>query len=371
MTEVAICYELILLLLGALLLWRIPRPRRGGSGAGGGRQVSVVIPARDEELVIPGLLKSLRGQTLVPAEVLVVDDGSTDATARVSSAGGARVLAVPPRPEGWVGKSWACWTGAQAARGELLLFLDADVALAPQALQDLCNAHAVEGGLVSVQPFHTVRRAYERLSAMFNIVVMMGLDCFTVLGRRLKPSGSFGPCLMVDRQEYFVIDGHRSVHNDVIEDVALGRRWRDSGRQVSCFGGRGSISFRMYPGGLRQLVQGWNKSMGSGASGIRPLTLLLIILWLCGCSGAVSHLCIGLVRGFTGGVWAYASVAAALYTAYAIEVGWMLRRIGGFGALVPPLFFIPLAFFHLVFLRSLFLTHIARRVRWRGRTIRT
>jgi 4,4'-diaponeurosporenoate glycosyltransferase len=370
-TIFAIAYELAFLLTGVLLLWKIPRLDPGAEAKAEVGRLSVVIPARNEELVLPRLLETLRAQTAAPLEILVVDDGSTDATAEVARAGGARVLPAPPRPEAWVGKSWACWSGAQVAKGEQLLFLDADVSLEPSALEQLCSARSAREEMVTVQPYHAMRRVYERLSAVFNIVVMMGLNSFTVLGRRVRASGSYGPCLLVGRHEYFEAGGHRSVHADVIEDVALGRRWRDLGRRVSCYGGRGSVSFRMYPGGIRQLVQGWNKSMASGASGIRSLTFLLVVLWLCGCSGAVSHLCIGVVRGFAGGSWSYVIVAGSIYAAYAAAVGWMLRRIGRFGFSVALLFFIPLLFFHLVFLRSLVLTHVLRRVHWRGRTIRT
>ena len=371
MSAFALAYELVFLFLGALLFWRIHRLPGVTESLRDPPRVSAVNPALDEELVIPELLDSLGIQTHQPAEIVVVDDGSTDATARIAAFHGARVIRTPPRPEGWVGKSWACWIGAGAAECEVLLFLDADVVLPPSALERLCAAHACEGGMVTVQSYQTPCRAYERLSAIFSIVVMMGLDCFTALGRRIRPSRSFGPCLLMSREDYFAADGHRSVHTDVIEDVALGRRWRDLGRHVSWYGGKGSVNFRMYPGGLHQLVEGWTRSMASGASGIRTLTLLLAILWICGCTGATTHLGIGLARGFLTGTWAYAGLAVCGYALYALEIAWMLRRTGGFGGATAVLFFVPLVFFHFVFLRSLLFTHILRPVRWRGRTIRT
>jgi len=69
--------------------------------------------------------------------VIVVDDGSSDATVEVARAHGATVIVAPSPPGGWLGKSWACHLGAQRARGTRLLFLDADVSLAPSAIAAL------------------------------------------------------------------------------------------------------------------------------------------------------------------------------------------------------------------------------------------
>jgi len=380
MSTVAVAYEALFLLLGVLLLWRIrrctdrrerPSPAACSGDIDGSVAVSVIIPARDEERVLPQLLRSLGSQTMAPGEVLVVDDGSEDATAEVAVSLGARLVEAPPKPEGWVGKSWACWTGAQRANGTVLVFLDADVCLSPTGIADLCAAHRRDGGLVTVQPYHVVRRCYERLSAIFNIVVMMGVDCFGVFQGRVMPAGAFGPCMVMARDEYFAVDGHRAVHSEVVEDVAFGRLCASAGYPVRCYGGRGSVAFRMYSAGIRQLVQGWTKSMASGAGAIRPLTMVAIVLWLCGCTGAFSHLCIGVVRLARTGAWAYLVPAAAAYGLYAVQLLWMLVRIGRFGAGTALLYFLPLLFFHLTFVRSVVFTHVLRRVRWRGRTIRT
>ena len=90
-------------------------------------------------------------------------------------------------PEGWAGKPWACWQGAQQAGGDLLLFLDADTWLEPDGLERLVQEYLAQGGLLSVQPFHRVRQLYEELSAFFNIVQIAGMNAFTPLGDRLAP----------------------------------------------------------------------------------------------------------------------------------------------------------------------------------------
>ena len=358
--------QLLGLISGPLLLWRIPAPAAAEPGPS--LDVSVVIPARDEERRLPNLLASLAAQTSRPRDVLVVDDGSTDGTARIAAAAGARVVAAPPLPAGWAGKPWACWTGAEAARGEVLVFLDADAVLAPDGLARLAGEWQRTGGLVAVQPYHETLRPYEQLSAFFNLVTMMALGAFTVAGERQRSEGAFGPCVAVGRSDYFRVGGHAAVRGAVLEDVALGRRFAEAGLSVLCLGGRGSASYRMYPEEIGQLVEGWSKGFGGAALGTPPQLLLGVVLWI-SAGWSLTSDAIRLATGSLAG--ASLAVAAVLYVAYALELGWLLSRVGRFQRWVAPLFPLTLVFFTLVFARSLVLTLFVRRVRWKGREIAT
>ncbi|HTZ53099.1 MAG TPA: glycosyltransferase, partial [Spirochaetia bacterium] len=113
--------ELALLLVpGFLVLWRVRLLAPGGRGGsararrpaarvrGSEKEAfSVIIPARDEEERLPPLLRSLEIQTVRPREIIVVNDGSRDRTARVARDAGCRVVAAGRRPRGWLGKTWA------------------------------------------------------------------------------------------------------------------------------------------------------------------------------------------------------------------------------------------------------------------------
>ena len=363
MSGVRLLLEAARWLTGLWLLWSVPGCRRDGAGGEDLEDVSVVVPARDEEPTLPTLLASLAAQDPPPGEVLVADDHSVDDTAGVAGRAGVAVIACPPLPEGWTGKAWACWTGANAARGATLVFLDADTELAPGGLARLVAEQRAYGGLLSVQPFHVTRRAHEQLSALFNVVAMMGVAAFTPLGRRARRAGAFGPCLVCRRRDYEAVGGHEAVRGQVIEDVALSRRFLRAGLPVTCLGGRGTVDFRMYPGGLGQVVEGWSKNFAAGAGGTPPLAFLLVSVWLSGCISAAGHL---------AGVGGMAPAAAlALYAAYAAQLRWMLARIGRFAWWSAALFPVPLAFFLAVFARSLALTHLRGEVRWRGRRIPT
>lgn len=375
MSGTRLALESLRWLVGVWLLWSIPRCRAAADSlaAGGGGSAdltgdaAVVVPARDEEATLPCLLASLAAQARAPAEVMVVDDWSEDATADVARLAGATVMACDVLPEGWTGKSWACWTGALATTATTLVFLDADTELAPGGLERVLGEHHRRGGLVSVQPFHVMRRPYERLSAFFNLVAMMGVDAFSPRGDRSRPRAAFGPCLVTSRHDYLAVGGHRAVRAEVVEDVALARRYTAAGHPVSCLGGRGSVNFRMYPAGLGQLIEGWSKNFAAGAGAAGPLTVALVSAWLSGCISAVWNL--------AAASWGFGSMslsaAGALYAAYAVQLWWMLARVGRFGWWTAGAFPVPLAFFLVVFARSLLLTNVRGGVTWRGRVVAT
>jgi 4,4'-diaponeurosporenoate glycosyltransferase len=365
---------LLALLLGFYLMWRIPclSQRKGISEQGereGGPQLSIIIPARNERKRITPLLESLHRQTLPPHEILVADDHSTDGTASVAGALGATVLRSEPLPDGWTGKTWACWQAALRASGDLLVFLDADVHLERTGLASLVDAYGERGGLLTVQPYHITRKPYEQLSAMFNIVLMAGLNGFTPQGESLAPSGAFGPCNVCDREDYFDIGGHGhpSVRPVVLESIPLGRVFLSQNLPVRCYGGRGGVSFRMYPAGLAELVEGWSKGFGSGALAIRPAFLLMLIAWISGGFGIMLGLLASMLSPLTSPLGSY----ALLYLLYALQLWWMLRRIGSFRWWTAALFPGPLIFFALVLARSFVQVYVLGRVQWRGRTVPT
>lgn len=335
------------------------------SGRAPERRVSVIIPARNEETRLPPLLASLRAQDYPDVEVIVVDDDSTDGTAALARTAGAITLTLTELADGWLGKPRACWMGAQRASGDLLVFLDADTQLEPSGLRRIAATHARAGGLVSIQPFHRMRRAYERLSGFFFIVMMGSIRSFTLLGDAIRANGSFGPCQAIAREDYFRTGGHRLVRAEVVDDVALAREMARRGVPVHNYIGEGVISFRMYQGGIWDLVEGWTKNFGHGAIRTDPLILLMMIAWVSGSAALLDAIRGWPAHGMSN--WVVAGLIA--YGAYVGQIWWLLRRLGNYGLLTAATYPISLLVFTGVFLRSLFLTLIMNRVRWKGRSI--
>ncbi len=333
-------------------------------------RVSVIIPARDEERSLPTLLASIAVQTRRPDEVIVVDDHSTDRTAERARSAGAVVVAAPPLPPGWVGKTWACHHGAAAATGGLLLFLDADVELAPDALARLIGEHDRVGGLVSVQPSHRSVELHEQLSAVCNVVTMMGTGAFTGPPRR-PAAMAFGPCLLIGRHDYDAVGGHAeaTVRLQVAEDIALARRVRSIGRPVTLFAGGDIVGFRMYPDGVGQLVAGWTKMIGNGGR-LTPWPLRLAVgIWVAGAllgarrGTSVVGACI---RGRPG---ASTAVDAAVYGAWVVEMAWLMGRVGRWRRITAVAFPVPVGAFVGLFVRSALLVARRQPATWRGRDV--
>jgi 4,4'-diaponeurosporenoate glycosyltransferase len=308
--------------------------------------VSLIVPSRNEAHNLPRLLESVAAQSQRPSEVIVVDDGSTDDTAEVARRYGAKVMISQPLPEGWRGKTWACHQGAKAASGSMLCFVDADTRFdKPDGLLQLLDTW--RGGACSVCPWHAVERPWEHLSLFFNLNMVLG----TV------PDGLFGQVLLIDRESYWKAGGHEQVRDKVLENFRLAGHCREAGVPVCSAAGRGIISFRMYPGGPRDMIEGWTKGFASGAGQTSGRLLGLIISWFTG----LILICIGLfVSGFS---WPW----MALYLMASFQVGIFARRVGDFRWWLAPLFPVALVFFFWLFARS------ARRsgkpVTWKGREI--
>lgn len=371
-----------ILLLIALTLWAagfllLPRLRRCefDPDCAPARAVSVIIPARNEEHNLPTLLRSLAAQSVQPCEILVVDDASTDRTAEVARQHGATVIPSRPLPEGWRGKTWACHQGAQAATGELLLFLDADTWFEPEGLGKVLAAwqsrYVVQpsgcpsardrlkpalptdsvpslGGALSIGPFHAVRRADEDLSLFFNFNMTVG----TV------PDGLFGQMLLVDRESYERVGGHEGVKGRTLENFFLARQFRAAGIPTRSAMGRGIVSFRMYPNGLRELIGGWTKGFASGAGQTPRGVLRIVVAWMIGLMLAP----IGLLVTGDWPRW------GAAYLLCAAQVWWFSRQIGSFRWFTALFYPVPLIFFFVVFARSAMRT--GKQVTWKGREIR-
>ena len=253
-----------------------------------------------------------------------------------------------------MGKPWACTQGVAVTTADRLVFLDADVELAPDALADLLAAHDRVGGLLSVVPRHRVERLYEHLSVVPNVVSVMGSGA--ALPRPARGPSAFGPCLVCHRADYEAVGGHAAVAGSVLEDVDLGSRFRAEGLPVTVLGGQDRVRYRMYPGGLRRLAEGWTKNLAGGAGRIPVWRATATALWVTGLLGVVTVL----PEGGLGALTAYGLAAA--------QVEVLARRVGAFRAgvgLAHPV--LSLAFLAL-FVGAIVLT-VRGRVRWKGRQV--
>jgi 4,4'-diaponeurosporenoate glycosyltransferase len=364
--------QIIIWLVGFFVLWKIPVCKKSqgqnlqNQNSRSTTRVSVIIPARNEEGVLNKLLETLTQQTIRPHEIIVVNDGSTDHTGPLARQAGAKVVDLDALPDGWVGKTWACYNGAKTASGNYFLFLDADTWLEKDGLEKIIACENQHPGIITIAPYHIIREPYENLSLFFNVMAGAGLRTFTLLGDRIEPAGLFGPCFYTSRENYYAIDGHASVRESIVEDVDIGRTFVEAGIPLHGFGGNGTISLRMYPLGLNQLVRGWLKNIGVGAKLTSLPFVILISLWFGGAFKTAFDLLVSLLAFRQP-----APKLSVLYAAYASQIWWMSRRVGNFHPLASVLFPIPLFFSGYIYLRSYLRYAMGKQVKWKGRSLST
>jgi chlorobactene glucosyltransferase len=232
------------------------------------------VPARDEERGIGAAVASLRALDYPRLEVVVVDDESGDGTlaAARAAAGGdprVRVLAGGPLPPGWVGKSWACWQGVRAARGDWLLFTDADVVHAPDSLgRALAMARRLGRGGLTLFPTIDCEGTLERLVTP---AAVTAIGTFVAPGplarsRRSRVAIAAGGYILVERRVYEAAGGHAGVRGRMVEDVCLAAAVKRRGHLLVPMPAGPLARLRMYHGG-REVWGGWSKNASFAAAG--------------------------------------------------------------------------------------------------------
>lgn len=277
--------------------------------------LSILVPARDEAENLARLLPSLLGAVYPGAlEIIVVDDNSADGTSQVARAAGARVVAVDHLPAGWLGKPHACHRGVAEARGEWLLFTDADTvhdSASPAAAMAYVLQHRLDGlSLFLRQETHGL---WDQLPLL---TIFAGF--FAAFSNR-KPVLN-GQYVLLRRDVYDGSGGFAAVRREPLEDLALGRRLHASGYRVPVLSGEAAGSVRMY----RSFSQLWHGLGRLGAGTLRRAEPGSWIMVLCVVLAAsplwMGHL---LLAAGHAAAWVLSAwlIVAAAYTPWARRMG--------------------------------------------------
>jgi glycosyltransferase involved in cell wall biosynthesis len=227
--------------------------------------VTAIVPARNEEAVIAACIESLAGQPEI-AQILVVNDQSSDATADVVRSClkeilNLRLLEAGPLPDGWVGKNHALWVGVQQATSPWLLFTDADAQhLANSAARALEIANEQKAALVSFSPEQISRNWYEKALIPFIYLRLIKKFSYDQVNDPKSPvAAANGQFLLIRRDVYDAIGGHRGVAGEVLEDVAIAMRVKRAHR-IWFGSGKGLVRTRMYTSFVA-MWEGWKKNL--------------------------------------------------------------------------------------------------------------
>ncbi|HEX4924362.1 MAG TPA: glycosyltransferase family 2 protein, partial [Bdellovibrionales bacterium] len=242
--------------------------------------VSIIVPARNEEKVLPKLLASLKQLTYPHLEIIIVDDRSTDKTGELARASGFKTILSAERPARWKGpKSWACYTGAQEARGRYLLFTDADTTHQPQSVQvAVSHALAKNLALLTTLPYHRCETLWERLMGPFHFLLLASTAPYS------KPSPgrvyANGQYLMFEREYYLGHGGHHHLTEHINDDLAAANLCLRLGRPYEVLHERGLYQVRMYDS-LPAFVAGWARNFRFGFQYSSPFAGLTMTAYFC------------------------------------------------------------------------------------------
>src|SRR5499427_4477475 len=245
-------------------------------------EVSVIVPARNEEASLRACLESLVSQSGVDFEIIVVNDHSIDRTREIAeSFPGVRVIEAGSLPQGWTGKNNAVACGAREARGQWLLFTDADTVHLPGSLaRAFAEANEHQAEMLSYSP--------EQIAVTFWEMAILPV-VFAELARQYPPSkvsdpaspiaAANGQYILIRRDAYESVGGHGAVAGEILEDVALAKVVKAAGRKIRFRYGADAVRTRMYRN-FAQLREGWTKNLASLFPKPRWLAATLISWWL-------------------------------------------------------------------------------------------
>ena len=326
-------------------------------------RVSVIVPARNEEQHLATAMRSILTLDYPDLEVIAIDDRSDDGTGKILDELAAanprlRAVHVTELPQGWIGKNYALYCGAQEAEGELLLFTDADVYFEPTVLARAisCVQEGELDHLTIAADVHTRSLLLE----MFVVAFMVSFFGYFRPWRMGDPNSSVAVCIgafnLVRKQAYFAAGGHRSIAMRPDDDLRLALLLRDHGSKQGFGVAGGMVSVEWYPD-LRAAFHGLEKNslaavnfkpwMLLGGAPVQMLTMCWPFVALLITSGPV--------------LWLNAAIVILLL------VGQMVLLQGGslrwWSAVLLPVA-VPLLIF--AYLRAMFLTYVRGGIGWRG-----
>lgn len=202
-------------------------------------KVSVILPARNEEKFIEKCLDSLLDQDYDNYEIIAIDDSSEDATGKIIQEYAKKnrkvvYVSAKPKPQGWMGKNWACMEGYKKATGELLLFTDSDTTHSKNIIS-LAVSHLLSLNLdaLTVIPKMICRDVWTKITLpVLSTFLHTRFSALRVNDSSKKTGYFFGSFYIIKRSTYESVGTHEGVRHEIIEDGALGKKVKESGYKM-------------------------------------------------------------------------------------------------------------------------------------------
>ncbi len=284
--------------------------------------LSAIIPARNEQVVIAACIASLAQQPEI-AEIIVVNDQSTDATGPIVQELmkiylQLRLIETTQLPSGWVGKNHAVYQGAREAKGDWLLFTDADVIHGPHSVHKALQiAGTQNAALISFSPEQLTESWHEKSLIPVIYSRLASKFSFDKINDPNNPAAAAnGQFLLISREAYNAIGCHAAIAGEVLEDVMLAKKVKQAGYRIWFGSGKGIVRVRMYRS-FSAMWEGWTKNLYR-LMGSHPAAMLSEIF-----SAAGPILLAAIV---TAAIWNFTrDWRAGLFTASVAFAAWVSR----------------------------------------------
>lgn len=323
--------------------------------------VSVLIPARNEESNIGTILRDLTEQEYSNIEILVFDDQSEDRTAEIVDRMAAadnriRLVASNGLPEGWLGKNHACHTLSKLAKGDYLLFLDADVRISNNTIGRAVSYSRKHGlALISIFPRQDILSYGEKFTVPNMNYILLSLLPLPLVRRSrfVSLSAANGQFMFFRASDYQAIEPHRLMKGNKVEDIAISRHLKKNKHRIACLAGDEGITCRMYKS-YREAVSGFSKNViAFFGNSFFPAILFWVVTTF------------GFIPVFLSLPLEICALYVAAYTLARVFISISSRQ-----NIIENIIFVPLLQFSMgVFIYNAFINKYFRKYQWKGRSI--
>lgn len=247
-------------------------------------KVSILVPARNEEHNIQRLINTVQNLSYSNIELIICDDNSTDNTVSIINKNikeGVAIQLIKNKtlPKDWLGKNYACYTLSKNASGTFFLFIDADVSISNNIIEQcLGHSRANDLSLISIFPKQTMKTSAEKLTVpLMNYILLSLLPLPLVQYSRFRSlAAANGQFMFFNANDYNKLNPHKTARNNKVEDIAIARFFKKNKLKISCIASNSNVNCRMYQD-YNESIHGFSKNINAYFGGSYFTTFLF---WL-------------------------------------------------------------------------------------------